>query len=88
MNLQNIKQTNSLINPFAERERLWARSSGYCLSLQLYNQYKTDERTVVAYKGDQVEKDLLNKLNIIPYLDLETLGCPKYEQLKEAIVEP
>ena len=39
--------------------------------MQLYNQYKTDERTVVAYKGDQVEKDLLNKLNI-PCLDLET----------------
>ena len=39
-------------------------------------------------RAGSVEKDLLNKLNIIPYLDLETLGCPKYEQLKEAIVEP
>ena len=34
-----------------------------------------------------LEKDLLNKLNI-PCLDLETWGCPKYEQLKQAIVEP
>ena len=42
---------------------------------------------MVAYKAGHVEKDLLNKLNI-PYLDLETWGYPKYEQLKETIVEP
>ena len=42
---------------------------------------------MVAYKGGHVEKDLLNKLNI-PCLDLETWGCPKYEQLKQTIVEP
>ena len=42
---------------------------------------------MVAYKGGHVEKDLLNKLNM-PCLDLETWGCPKYEQLKETIVEP
>ena len=42
---------------------------------------------MVAYKAGHVEKDLRNKLNI-PYLDLETWGCPKYEQLKETIVEP
>ena len=42
---------------------------------------------MVAYKGGHVEKDLLNKLNI-PYLDLETWGCPKYEKSKQAIVEP
>ena len=40
---------------------------------------KTFERTVVAYKGDHIEKDLLSKLDI-PCLDFETLGCPKYDQ--------
>ena len=42
---------------------------------------------MVAYKGGHVEKDLLKKLNI-PSLALETWGCPKYEQLKQTIVEP
>ena len=46
---------------------------------RLYSQFKTEKRTVVAYKGGHVEKDLLNKLNV-PCLDLETWGCPKYEQ--------
>ena len=42
---------------------------------------------MAAYKGGHVEKDLSNKLNIT-CLDLETWGCPKYEQLKQTIVEP
>ena len=49
--------------------------------LRLYSQFKTEKRTVAAYKGGRVEKDLLNKLNI-PCLDLQSWGCPKYEQLK------
>ena len=40
-----------------------------------------------GFQRRSVEKDLLNKLNI-PCLDLETWGCPKYEQLKQTIVEP
>ena len=43
----------------------------------LYDNYKTDKRNVVGYKGGHIEKDLLQKLNI-PSLNLETLGCPKY----------
>ena len=35
----------------------------------------------MGYKGDHVEKDLLNKLNI-PCLNLVTLGCPKYDVLR------
>ena len=54
--------------------------------LRLYSQFKTEKRTVVAYKGGHVEKDLLNKLNI-SCLDLESWGCPKFEQLKQTIVE-
>ena len=47
----------------------------------LYGDYSTPDRTVVGYKGGHVEKDLLNKLNI-PSLNLETLGCPKYDVLR------
>ena len=46
-----------------------------------YNQYKTEERTVVAFKGGHVEKDLLNKLNI-PCLDLKNLGLPQIRTVK------
>ncbi|KAL9952108.1 hypothetical protein ACROYT_G039315 [Oculina patagonica] len=53
----------------------------------LYEETKTPERTVVAYKGGHVERDLLNKLNI-PSVNLELYGCPKYDVLKETIVEP
>ena len=35
-------------------------------------------------QGGHVEKDLLMKLNI-PWLDLETLGCPKYDKLRHII---
>ena len=48
---------------------------------KLYQKYKTDKKTVVGYKGGHVEKDLLQKLNI-PSLNLETLGCPKYDVLR------
>ena len=41
--------------------------------LRLYNQYKVEKRTVVAYKGGHVQTDLLNKFNI-PCLHLETWG--------------
>ncbi|KAL9987908.1 hypothetical protein ACROYT_G002289 [Oculina patagonica] len=44
----------------------------------LYEETKTPERTVVAYKGGHVERDLLNKLNI-PSVNLELYGCPKYD---------
>ena len=47
----------------------------------LYGDYSTPDRTVVGYKGGHMEKDLLNKLNI-PSLNLETLGCPKYDVLR------
>ena len=61
------------------RKRAYEQDQADIVLLRLYNQYKTFERTVVAYKGDHIEKDLLNKLNI-PCLDFETLGCPKYDQ--------
>lgn len=35
---------------------------------------------VVAYKGGNVERDTLNELGI-KNLNLETLGCPKYDTL-------
>lgn len=48
----------------------------------LYEEVKYKDRTVVAYKGGHVERDLLNKLNI-PCLNLEHYGCPKYDVLKD-----
>ena len=69
------------------RERAYGQDQADIVLLRLYNQYKNFERTVVAYKKGHIEKDLLNKLNI-PCFDFETLGCPKYDQLKPTIVEP
>ena len=50
----------------------------------IYSRHKIGQRTVVGYKGGHVEKDLLMKLSI-PSLDLETLGCPKYDKLRHII---
>lgn len=48
---------------------------------ELYELYKTDAKTVVAYKGGHIERDLLLKLNI-PSVDLEVFACPKVYDLK------
>ena len=60
------------------QERAYEQDQADIVLLRLYSQFKTEKSSVVAYKGGHVEKDLLNKLNI-PFLDLETWGCPKYE---------
>ena len=60
------------------QERVNEQDQADIVLLRLYNQYKTFERTVVAYKGGHIEKELLNKLNI-HCLDFETLGFPKYD---------
>ena len=49
---------------------------------KLYAEFVTQDRRRVAFKGGHIERDLLTRLNI-PYLDLETLGCPKYDQLRQ-----
>ena len=41
------------------QERAYEHDEVDIVLLRLYNQYKTEERTVVAYKGGHVEKDLL-----------------------------
>ena len=48
---------------------------------RLYVEFVKEHRRRVAFKGGHVERDLLYKLKI-PFLDLETLGCPKYDQLR------
>ena len=50
----------------------------------IYKDCSNGERTVAGYKGGHVEKDLLMKVNI-PRLNLETLGCPKYDKLRHII---
>ena len=37
--------------------------------------HETEDRPIVTHKGGQVERDLLQKLNI-PSIDLEVCGCP------------
>ena len=47
--------------------------------VEIWRKCKTPFARVVAYKGGHVERDLLEDLRI-PSVNLETLGCPKYEQ--------
>ena len=50
------------------------------LVMELHTKFSTPKRLVVAYKEGIQEKLLLDKLGL-PYLDLEDLGCPRYDQL-------
>lgn len=47
-----------------------------------YNKVKTEDNKVVGFKGGDCEKELLQKLNI-PFLNLEAIGCPKYDNLTD-----
>ena len=47
----------------------------------LYNDFSTEHRFRVAFKGGHLEKDVLLRLNL-PYLDLEKIGCPTYDHLR------
>ena len=51
---------------------------------QLYAEFSTDQRRRIAFKGGHIEKDLLLSCNI-PHLDLESLGCPKYDVLRQQL---
>ena len=50
------------------------------LVMELHAKFSTPERMIVAYKGGIQEKFLLYKLGL-PCLDLEDLGCPRFDQL-------
>jgi len=50
--------------------------------LEIYNSCKSDDKDTVAFKGGQVEQDVLKRLGI-PYENLEDFGCSKYKELKE-----
>lgn len=50
----------------------------------LYNTHRTSDRQLVAYKGGHIERDILQKMGI-PSLDLESWGCPKFDQLPRLI---
>ena len=51
---------------------------------KLYAEFSTEQRRRIAFKGGHVEKDLLVSSNI-PYLDLESIGCPKYDILRQRL---
>ena len=46
---------------------------------------KQDANSVIAYKGEHYEIDLLANLNI-PSMDLECFGCPKAGQLIDQLI--
>ena len=48
---------------------------------ELFDEFATDHRPRVAFKGGHLEKDVLTSLNL-PYVDLETWGCPTYDELR------
>ena len=46
----------------------------------LYQQHKTSERSLVAYKGSLIQRRWLTSWGM-PHVDLEPLGCPKFKDL-------
>ena len=50
----------------------------------LYQLYVSEEKPVIAYKGGHIEKDLLEELELAPFVNLEDFGCPKVEELMHA----
>lgn len=46
-----------------------------------YEEARTFEKYLVAFKGGHVERDLLEELQI-PHVDLEDFGCPKFDDLQ------
>ena len=51
---------------------------------ELYNTHSSSDRRMVGYKGCVVEKEVLSKLGI-PSLDLEKVGCPKFDSMNRVI---
>ena len=54
---------------------------------QLYSLNRRHRLDVIAYKGGNLERGLLKKLNI-PSLNLEEYGCPKASQLPDMGFDP
>ena len=51
----------------------------------VYYSSKRNDRNLVAYKGGQVEKEILDELEI-PSINLECFGCPRYDELPTSMV--
>ena len=49
---------------------------------KLYSQTNTEDWPEVAYKGGCYEKKLLQAIGI-PHLNLETFGCPKFNDMPQ-----
>ena len=47
---------------------------------------KTENKTVVAYKGGHVQRDVLDTINNESF-NLERWGCPKFDAVKDSVVE-
>lgn len=55
--------------------------------LDLYAQARAPDRDLVGYKGGHIEKDLLRDLDL-PAIDLEQVGCPKFDTLETLSMMP
>ena len=53
----------------------------------LYQNSKTQQKDLVAFKGGHIERDLLRRLDI-PSIDIEEHGCPKYVDMLKAGHKP
>ena len=52
--------------------------------VDIYQLYMTAEKPTIAYKGGHIEKDLLEALELGPFVNLEDFGCPKVVELIHA----
>lgn len=70
--------------PDEEEEEVWSNPSSAVL--RLWREFRSDHRDRVAFKGGTYENAELMRWKI-PYLDLETWGCLKYDRLIDYIPE-
>ena len=55
--------------------------------LAVYQNSKTQQKNLIAFKGGHTERDLLRRLNI-PSIDIEEHECPKYVDMLKAGHKP
>ena len=69
-------QTSTKAHPTHQLENIVQR---------IYCESKTDDSSLVAYKGGHLERDLLQKLGIKSF-NLENIGCPKAANLFDSML--
>ena len=65
---------------YPDRDKEEIKHNPRAVVKQLYDEFRTEHRSRVAFKGGDIERSLLIDAKT-PYLDLETLGCPKFNNM-------